>query len=122
MDRVFHQLVDPGKLPVGVKGEMKLHSDRIHRIWLNQEDLGNDYVGIVNAIAEMLTPRPEETPAGKGVTVSGYEDLLKSYRRGGNEGQVLDNEARELRLYPTDVAHWIFCAEVPPSLRDAQEL
>ena len=62
---IFNQMVDPGSPPLGYKGEMKVLSDKYHGIWLDNEELSNNYVGIVEKMRMLLAPRGRELPAGK---------------------------------------------------------
>lgn len=72
--KVLDQLVDPGVIPKGYRGDMKVISDKFHKIWLDNPDLSDDYEGIINAIQDFMkrdTHSLIERAAGEGITVEG---------------------------------------------------
>eukprot|EP00095_Tigriopus_kingsejongensis_P012019 maker-scaffold1195_size56104-snap-gene-0.13 protein:Tk12019 transcript:maker-scaffold1195_size56104-snap-gene-0.13-mRNA-1 annotation:"hypothetical protein BRAFLDRAFT_121310" len=68
--RHYNQLVDPGSLPLGFKGAMKVYSDKFHHVWLDHPDLSDDYGSIVERLRQILAVRPEEKPARAGGSCS----------------------------------------------------
>lgn len=72
---VFHQLIDPGEPPRGYKGEMRIYSDKYHKIWLDNEELSDDYAGMMEEIERMLRVRDLERPAGENIVVEGFQSL-----------------------------------------------
>ena len=68
---VFCQLIDPGEPPRGFRADMKLHSDKTHKVWLDNEALSLEYEAIVDKMKAVLTARRRdgERAAGEGIDV-----------------------------------------------------
>jgi len=65
--RKWLQKIDPGEIPTGYKAEMKLESEKNHKIWLDDVELTNAYGDVVNKIIEVLSAKENERYAGKGL-------------------------------------------------------
>jgi len=50
-------------MPRGYKGEMRLRSEKYHKIWTDNKELTSDYGAIVSEIQALLTPGKHERPA-----------------------------------------------------------
>lgn len=69
------QMVDPGEMPPGYKGDMKIHSEKYHKIWLDNTELTDNYCDIVKHIEKHLRCRKGEEYVGQEVSIPGYEDI-----------------------------------------------
>jgi len=50
----YNQMIGPGTLPVGYKSDAKINSEKYHKIWLDNPQLSENYVAVVDGMAEEL--------------------------------------------------------------------
>ena len=62
--RKFVQMVDPGDLPEGFKGEMMINKEKYHDIWVDNDELSDSYDEILDSIVDILKARGEERFGG----------------------------------------------------------
>ena len=65
--RKYNQLIHPGIIPIGYKGDMKINADKYHGIYLNNHGLVNDYRDMVEKILDILKASEDEEFAGEGL-------------------------------------------------------
>ena len=66
--RKFVQMIDPGDLPEGFKGEMMINKEKYHDIWLDNNELSDSYDEILTSIVEILKVRGGERFGGDRVS------------------------------------------------------
>jgi len=68
-----NQLIGPGTLPVGYKSDALTNSQKYHKIWLDNDQLSENYKAIVNGIAATVRANPGDganaTPAGLDIDI-----------------------------------------------------
>ena len=97
VSQVLNQLVDPGPIPKGYRGDMKILSDKYHKIWMDNRELSDDYEGIMVAIRDFVTRDKSsrvETYAGEGITVEGDFQLSKTLIEEQTQRRI-DNQNRD---------------------------
>jgi len=65
--RKWLQKIDPGDLPTGYKAEMRLESDKNHKLWTDNVELTDSYGDIVNKLIEILSAKDHERYVGKDI-------------------------------------------------------
>ena len=68
-----NQLIGPGTLPVGYKSDALTNSQKYHKIWLDNDQLSENYKAIVDGIAATVRANPGDganaTPAGLDIDI-----------------------------------------------------
>ena len=74
-----NQMIGPGALPVGYKSDALTNSQKYHKIWLDNDQLSENYNAIVDGIAATVRANPGD---GANATRAGFDiDIEKRCQR-----------------------------------------
>lgn len=68
----FYQMVNPGPLQLGYRGDMMVRSEKTHQIWLDNPALSDDYLTIIEKIRATLKVDESHNTLNKGMIKEKY--------------------------------------------------